>query len=89
MNFDKDKMGTIFKNMLGDEYITFFPIDMTQIKQIQIFVKTTAEFIWGERFIDDPAWDYLHGLGYTDIALIAAKEVKGGLWYGYENQTVY
>ena len=72
----------IFKQMLGDEFITFLAIDLPQIDHILIFVKTTKEFIWGDRFADDPAWDYLESLGYMDIRIIAAKEIEGGLWNG-------
>ena len=86
LKYDKEKLEMILKQMLEDEFITFLAIDMPQIEQIQIFVKTTNEFIWGERFgNDDPAYNYLESLNYSHIVLIASKEIKGGLWYEYEN----
>ena len=89
LKIDKTKLEEIFTNMLGEEFITLFTIDMPQIRHIMVFVKTTIEFIWGDRFTDDPAWDYLYELGYRQIDLIASKEIKGGLWYEYENSTVH
>ena len=75
--YDKEKMDDIFRQMLDDEFIASFAVDLPQIKKIQVFVKTTNEFIWGNRFDDDPAWDYLHELGYTKIHICAACEIQG------------
>ena len=75
--YDKDKMETILKQMLGDEFITAFTADLFQIGKIHVFVKTVNDFIWCERFPeDDPAYDYLTELGYIDILIIAAREIR-------------
>jgi len=64
--------------MLGSEFLESFAVDLPQIYQIQVFVKTVNEFTWGDRFyMEDPAHDYLDGLGYTNISIVAAKEING------------
>jgi hypothetical protein len=83
--FMKHRLNKILKDMLGSRFITSEVIDLPQIPHIQVFVKTTEELIWGETFQDDPASAYLEDLGYHHIDIIAAKEFKGGLWYGYED----
>ena len=76
--YNNIEMKNVLKQMLGTEFIDLFEVNIPQIKHIQVFVKTTDEFIWGERFgMDDPAYDYLENLGYTKISIIAAKEIEG------------
>ena len=82
--YNKSMLETILRQMLGNEFITFFIIDLPRAKQVTLFVKTSKEFVWGDKFDDDPAWDYLEECGYTSISIIATKELKGGEWYGYE-----
>lgn len=77
--YDKTEMEEILRHMLAEEFLSFFEIDLPQIKHIQIFVKTTNEFVWGDRFgVEDAAYDYLEDLGYTKIHITAAKEIHGG-----------
>ena len=78
LGYDKNKMDMILKQMLGDEFIDSFAVDLPKLAQIQIFIKTTDEFIWCDRFLGrDKASEHLGGLGYTDISVIAAKDIKG------------
>ena len=82
----KDKLKSIILDMIGDEFINLCIIDLPQVKHIQVFIKTTKDFIWSERFIkNDLLYLYLEELGYTRIDITSAKEIKGGLWYAYEN----
>lgn len=77
---NKEKLNILLVEMLGEEFIDFFVIDISELQQIEIFVKTTSEFIWGERFSDDLVYDYLGYLGYTHISVIASTSIKGGVW---------
>ena len=81
--YNKEKFEEICKRMLGDEFVTSFAVDFPQIKRIQVFVKTTTEFIWGDRFGSNPAYDYLDELGYTHMGISAAREIEGG-WINVE-----
>ena len=82
MLLDKVKLKSLLKDLLGEEYVTHLLIDLPQIHQVQIFIKTKDEFIWGERFEDeeDVVWNYLESLGYTDIDLVASTAIQGGVW---------
>ena len=82
--YDENKLTHILREMLGDTFITHKVIDLPQADHILVFVKTSEEFIWGDKFGQTAADDYLEHLGYSDIRFIAAKEIEGGLWYGYE-----
>ena len=82
---DREKLRKILQEQAKDLFVDMFVIDLPSEGHLKVFVKTTEEFIWEDRYVgNDPAWDYLDSLEYRDINIISAKEMKGGLWYGYE-----
>ena len=71
--YNKTRMESILRQMLGNELITYFIIELPRAKQVTLFVKTSEEFVWGDKFDDDPAWDYLEECGYSSISIIATR----------------
>ena len=81
---DREKLRKILQEQAKDLFVDMFVFDFPEEGHIRVFVKTTEEFIWQDKYIgNDTAWDYLDSLNYKETSIIAAKGMKGGLWYGY------